>query len=113
MWMDEPQSEFGQDHRIARHSYNENDKNYIKTYWDNIESRLGEKAVIEWLFHIAPDNLDTAFKMSKQSFSYGSKAFNLMQFGLSESGYIHCRFYKVDETELDSIFAGEIDEEEL
>ncbi len=45
-WIDEPTSRLGPDHRLERHYYNENDKNAIK-------GRLGEKAVVEWLFHIA------------------------------------------------------------
>jgi hypothetical protein len=72
---------------------------------------LGEKAVVEWLFHIALDNLSTAFKMSKQDFSYGDRTFNLMEFGLSKSGYIHCDFRRVDERELHSIFEDEYKEE--
>jgi hypothetical protein len=61
---------------------------------------LGEKAVIEWLFHIAIDNLATAFKMSSKSFSYGSKTYNLMEFGFGRSGYIHCEFDRVEERDL-------------
>ena len=61
---------------------------------------------------IAVDNLDTAFKMSKKDFSYGDRAYNLMHFGLSKSGYIHCIFERVDESELDFIFVGEPEEEE-
>ena len=111
-WIDEPQEEFGQDHRILRHSYNEGDKNYIKEYWDS-RGGLGEKAVIEWLFHIATDNLATAYSMSKKDFSYGYKTYNLMQFGFSETGFIHCSFSRVNEQELDSVFEDELDEEEL
>jgi hypothetical protein len=44
---------FGADHRVERHFYNEDDKNYIKGYWDAKGEGLGEKAVVEWLFHIA------------------------------------------------------------
>lgn len=73
---------------------------------------LGEKAIIEWLFHIAIDNLVTAFKMSKQDFSYGDRAYNLMHFGLSKSGYIHCSFERVDERKLDFMFVGEPEDEE-
>jgi hypothetical protein len=69
-WIDEPTKDLGSDHRIERHYYNDDDKNTIKRRW-------GEKAVIEWLFHIALDNLYTAFKMSKQSFSYGDKTYNI------------------------------------
>ena len=92
-WIDDSRAlkELGSDHRIERHCFKEDDKNTIKRRW-------GEKAVIEWLFHIALDNLVTAFKMSRQDFSYGHKAYNLMQFGLRKSGYIHCDFSAIDET---------------
>jgi hypothetical protein len=110
-WIDKPKAELGYDHRIERHTFNEKDKNYIKEYWDAKGEGLGEKAVIEWLFHIAIDNLDPAFKMSKKSFSYGDKTYNLMEFGLSESGYIHCNFYRKDEDELRFIFEGESEED--
>jgi len=83
-WIDELAVTFGADHRIKRHYYNENDKNTIKKYWDAKEEGLGEKAVIEWLFHIAIDNLYTAFKMSNKSFSYGRKTYNFMQFGFEQ-----------------------------
>jgi len=111
-WIDEPARKLGADHRMKRHYYNENDKNYIKGYWNSKGEGLGEKAVIEWLFHIALDNLHTAFKMSKKNFSYGDKAYNLMHFGLSKSGYIHCRFERVNEEKLDSIFEDEVEFEE-
>jgi hypothetical protein len=45
---------------------------------------LGEKAVIEWLFHIVIDNLATAFGMSGKSFSYGPKTYNRMEFGFGQ-----------------------------
>ena len=106
-WIDKPQSKFGSDHRLKRHYYNEKEKNYIKKYWDDKETGLGEKAIIEWLFHIAIDNLVTAFKMSKMDFSYGDRAYNLMHFGLSKSGYIHCIFESVDESKFDLIFVDE------
>jgi hypothetical protein len=102
-WIDEPTGRLGSEHRKRRHHYSEKEKNTVKGYWD-AKGGLGEKAVIEWLFHIALDNLSTAFKMSKQDFSYGDKTYNLMEFGLSKSGYIHCDFRRVDERELQSIF---------
>ena len=110
-WIDESTKNLGVDHRTKRHYYNENDKNKIKEYWDSKGKGLGEKAIIEWLFHIAIDNLDTAFKMSRKSFSYGRKAYNLMEFGLSTSGYIHCNFKRVEEDELNSIFEEDSNEE--
>jgi len=110
-WIDEPTSRLGIDHRIERHHYNEDDKNTIKRYWDAKREGLGEKAVIEWLFHIAIDNLATAFKMSSKSFSYGPKTYNLMEFGLSTSGYIHCEFRRVDENCFPFMFEGESEED--
>ncbi|UCH70567.1 MAG: hypothetical protein JSV29_00870, partial [Candidatus Bathyarchaeota archaeon] len=74
--------------------------------------KWGEKGVIEWLFHIALDNLATAFTMSKKSFSYGRKTYNLMQFGLSKSGYIHCDFERVDERDFHFIFEDESEEDD-
>ena len=109
-WIDKPARELGSDHRIERHYFNEDDKNTIKRYWDAKGQGLGEKAVIEWLFHIAIDNLDTAFKMSNKSFSYGDRTYNLMQFGLSKSGFIHCDFKRVDEQELHCLFEDEDDD---
>jgi len=105
-WIDASAEELGYDHRTRRHHFNQSDKNTIKGYWD-AKGGLGEKAVIEWLFHIALDNLSTAFKMSKQGFSYGDKAYNLMEFGLNKSGYIHCNFRTVEEHELRYIFDDE------
>ncbi|MFX0201573.1 MAG: hypothetical protein ACFFCW_36115 [Candidatus Hodarchaeota archaeon] len=110
-WIDEPTRNLGYNHRIERHYFTKGDKKYIKQYWDSIGKGLGEKAVVEWLFHIALDNLYTAFKMSRQSFSYGDRAYNRMEFGLSESGYIHCNFDRAEEHELNSIFEDEPEEE--
>ncbi len=110
-WIDEPTIELGSDHRIKRHYYNEKDKNTIKRFWDGEKQGLGEKAVIEWLFHIAIDNLYTAFKMSSKSFSYGEKAYNLMTFGLRKSGYIHCTFETADEEEFYSDFQDDYQED--
>ena len=98
--------------RRKRHYFNEGDKNRIRSYWDTKREGLGEKAVIEWLFHIALDNLDTAFRMSKKSFSYGHKTYNLMHFGMSKSGYIHCEFERVAERDLQVIFEDEAEEDD-
>ena len=110
-WIDAPTEELGYDHRRERHHFNENDKNTIKKYWDSKREGLGEKAVIEWLFHIAIDNLVTAFKMSNKSFSYGDKTYNLMHFGLSKSGFVHCVFERVNEGDLPFIFEDESEED--
>ncbi len=98
-WIDDSHAleELGPDHRIIRHCLKEEDKDMIKRKW-------GEKAVIEWLFHIVLDNLATAFKMSKKRFSYGRKTYNLYRFGMHKSGYIHCDFDTVNESKFKSIF---------
>lgn len=54
-WMDEPRKMFGNNHRIERHTLNDVYLNYVTEQW-------GEKGVVEWLFHIAIDNLETATK---------------------------------------------------
>ena len=67
-WIDNPPeiNNLGVDHRIERHAYTVADEQYIKTYWDQKKGPgWGEKAVIEWLFHVAIDNISTAYKLSK------------------------------------------------
>jgi len=84
----------------------------VREHINNMHACIGEKAVIEWLFHIALDNLATAWRMSNKSFSYGPKTYNLMQFGLSKSGYIHCDFKRVDERSLPFRFEDESQEDD-
>jgi hypothetical protein len=92
-WVDEPKKKLGFNHRQERHYLNDADMKTIKDRW-------GEKAIIEWLFHIAIDNLNTAFKLSSKHFSYGKKAFNSMEFEFYKSGFIHCNFKRIPENEL-------------
>ena len=63
-WMDEPKNYLGPDHRIERHSFHNGYKNFVEGKW-------GKKAVVEWLFHIALDNLDTANKFAVNTYSRG------------------------------------------
>ncbi|MCK4647687.1 hypothetical protein KAT24_02045 [Candidatus Pacearchaeota archaeon] len=56
-WMDEASKYIGSNHRLERHFYTEEYKDYITERW-------GAKAVVEWLFHIAIDNLETANKFA-------------------------------------------------
>ena len=56
-WIDETQKYFEENHRIERHTLNDTYLKYIREKW-------GDKAVVEWLFHIALDNLETANKFS-------------------------------------------------
>jgi hypothetical protein len=104
-WIDAPYKELGVNHRTERHALNDVDKNKIKQYWDKIGDGMGDKAVIEWLFHISLDNLDTAFKMSRKA--YGGNRFNFYKFGLAESGYLFIDFDKVNDHDLKETFSEE------
>lgn len=94
-WIDEYSKELGIEHRIKRHYYNKENEQYILNHW-------GDKAVVEWLFHIALDNLRTAYK--KSFHVYGDKTFNLLNIGLFNSGYIGLECYHVSEEELKNKF---------
>ena len=84
-WIDHPPEAkyLGPDHRKERHAFTVKDKEYI-------EKKFGFKAVIEWLFHIAIDNISTAYKFSKDF--YGPKTYNLIKIGISEFGTINVDF---------------------
>jgi len=111
-WIDTPWKKLGKEHRLERHTLNSADKEKIHDYWEKKGKGLGDKAVVEWLFHIALDNLDTAFKISKPV--YGEKTYNFFEFGLSGSGFIHADFDTFEEDELEDEFGeGYEDEEEL
>ena len=59
-WIDEHHKEMGVNHRTVRHSFNLKDKYYVKKEW-------GQEGVVEWLFHIALDNLETSFKEGRKT----------------------------------------------
>ena len=106
--MDEPSERLGYDHRKERHYYNEKDEKYIREYWDKKDG-LGEKAVVEWLFHIALDNLSTAFKKSQHI--YGDDTYNFFMFGLAKSGYIYLDFDRLYDDELKEEFSDDFFED--
>jgi hypothetical protein len=88
MWMDAPKDELGYNHRIKRHLFSEDEEKRIREHWDRkLGNGWGQKAVVEWLFHIALDHLSTAFKKSKGI--YGERTFNYLAFGLSNNNYVH------------------------
>ncbi len=102
-WIDSPSKEYGVNHRIKRHAYNKTDEEQIRNYWECKRKGLGEKAVVEWLFHIAVDNLSTAFKRAK--IAYGNNAYNVFIFGLANhSNYIYFDFDTMDDEEFDDEF---------
>lgn len=78
-WIDESAKEKGINHRMERHAYTKVEERLIKNYWNRKKQGLGEKAVVEWLFHIAIDNLDTAFKRAKKAYNEG-KIYNYFRF---------------------------------
>lgn len=92
-WIDEDEENLGVDHRIKRHAFNLADATYIEKRW-------GDKAVVEWLFHIALDNLSTAFKKSKKV--YKNNTYNYLEFGF-EGKYIHTNFDRLPSDELSDI----------
>jgi len=95
-WIDREAEELGVDHRKKRHYFNRTDQRTIKDHWDTQMGRgWGEKAVVEWLFHIALDNLETAYKLSRTEESYGENAFNCIEIVFNRNGYVGCRFDRV------------------
>lgn len=65
-WIDEPQKFFGMNHRIERHTLND-------TYLKYVEDNWGKKGVVEWLFHIAIDNMETANKFAVDEYQQSYK----------------------------------------
>jgi len=78
----------GVNHRRYRHHYTIKDENYIRRRW-------GDGAVIEWLFHIALDNLETAHKRA-QKFGIEDKNYIKIAFD-GESRYIYSEFRVITE----------------
>ena len=98
-WIDEDAEELGVDHRKRRHYFNRRDEKEIRDYWDAKKGPgWGEKAVVEWLFHIALDNLETAYKFSVRDGSYGRKTYDRMEFAFNRNGYIDCTFDRIPDT---------------
>jgi len=96
-WIDKPQKANGINHRTERHSFNLKERNFIKKKW-------GEKAVVEWLFHIAIDNLETAFKEANKTYRNG-RAYNFFKFGLiPTSKFILTDFDRMSEEDLEEEF---------
>ena len=85
-WMDEATAYLGYNHRLERHFYTQEYKNYIEKEWD-------KKAVVEWLFHIALDNMETASKFAKEAYS---KAYEEINICFDKNGeVVKCEFTKV------------------
>lgn len=100
-WID---SKKGINHRTLRHSYNLKEENQIKKYWNDKKQGLGEKAVVEWLFHIAVDNLETAFKRAKKAYKE-KHIYNYFKFCLiPDSKFIYFNCSKLKEEDVEKEF---------
>lgn len=84
-WTDESQKFFQENHRIERHTFHDVYLDYIKKTW-------GDKAVIEWLFHIALDNLETA---NKFSIGIYTKAYDEVSVKFKDKQIAGCSFKKI------------------
>ncbi|MCK5023531.1 MAG: hypothetical protein KAS04_05135 [Candidatus Aenigmarchaeota archaeon] len=110
-WIDEPRKRMGVNHRKERHSYNLKDENKIRKFWESKSKGMGNKAVVEWLFHIAIDNLWTAFKRADKV--QDEKKLNFFKFGLSDnSRFIHYDFKSLDVGLLKEEFDNSYEEDE-
>ncbi len=104
-WIDSSSEKLGSDHRIERHAYTEKDRAAIRKWNRKKGSGWGNKAIVEWLFHIAVDNINTAFKFSKRRHYYGKRTYNLLEIGIQDSGYIHAAFDRLSKKELEEKFS--------
>ena len=104
-WIDKDEKGLGVNHRKLKHAYTTKEAKIIERYWDAEKGKgWGKKAVVEWLFHIAIDNIETAFKEANKAYK-GNNAYNFFKFGLEkDSKFIHCEFDRLDEDELDEEF---------
>ncbi len=108
-WIDKDEKKLGIDHRLNRHAFNKEESNIIKKYWEKKKGKgWGEKAVVEWLFHIAIDNLETAFKEANKAYRK-NHVYNYFKFGLiPDSKYIFWHFGRFSEEKLEKEFNEDI-----
>jgi len=109
-WMDEGTKYLKYDHRLERHFFTSEYKNFIEEEW-------GPKAVIEWLFHIAIDNLETANKFAVKEYQ---KSFEEIDIKFDGKMLSQCNFIKTTsqgnkktfEISVNGKVKEEVDEEE-
>lgn len=83
-WMDQASESLKHNHRLERHFF-------ISEYKDFIEEKWGAKAVVEWLFHIAIDNLETANKFAVEEYK---KSFEEIDVKFDGKMLSQCNFIK-------------------
>ena len=98
-WMDGSERYLGVNHRLERHVDNDAYRRYIRSRW-------GEKAIIEWLFHIAIDYLVTAYRASNEIYC---TAYNYYRFALPDHGELVVDFDKLSNAELIRCFRDKTD----
>jgi len=69
-----------------------------------VRKKFGKEAVIEWLFHIAIDNLETAYKLSKNK-NICSNPYNYFEIGLKRNSFIALNNRTLTENEIDKKFS--------
>ena len=85
-WMDEATEYLGHNHRLERHFFTSEYKDYIAAKW-------GEKAVVEWLFHIAIDNMETANKFAIKAYK---KSYDGIDIKFDGKMLSQCNFIKTN-----------------
>jgi hypothetical protein len=111
-WIDALSKELGMNHRTERHAYNLEEEKKIAEFWNKKGEGMGEKAVVEWLFHIALDNIETAFKRAKKGYRKNN-IYNFFKFGLlPDSKFIYFDFDKLSDEELKEEFKEAYKDEE-
>jgi hypothetical protein len=86
-WMDEATESLKHNHRLERHFYTQEYKEFIEKKW-------GSRAVVEWLFHIAIDNLETA---NKFAYDLYGKSHDGVNFTFDDKEISSCSFLKLFE----------------
>ena len=99
-WMDEATKFLKYNHRLERHFF-------TQEYAEFIEKEWGKKAIVEWLFHIAVDNLETANKFAIDTYN---KGFDKIVFHFSGEDLDMCEFIKIAPT-YEKIFTYKKDRE--
>ena len=74
----------------------------IKNYWERKKPGRGQKAVVEWLFHVAIDNISTALKFARDA--YDENAYNIALIGIKENGFIDVDFGRGSDREINRLF---------
>ena len=83
-WIDAPRKELGFNHRIERHAFHEGYKDYIEKEW-------GKKGVVEWLFHLSLDNIETANKFASDIYI---TVYDKIEVGFEGKKLKSCKFDK-------------------